>query len=125
MNELTNQPGEMAGASNDEKMWAMLCHLSTFAGYVIPFGNIIAPLLIWIMKKEEFPLANDQGKEVLNFQISFMIYLAIALLLIIVVIGIALAIALVLFEIIITIIAAVNAYDGARYRYPMTIRFIK
>lgn len=125
MNELTNQPGEIAGAGKDEKMWAMLCHLSTFAGYVIPFGNIIAPLLIWIMKKEEFPLADDQGKEALNFQISFMIYLAIALLLIIVVIGIPLVVVLVLFEIIITIIAAVNAYDGARYRYPMTIRFIK
>lgn len=125
MNELTNQPGEITGAGRDEKMWAMLCHLSTFAGYVIPFGNIIAPLLIWIMKKEEFPLADDQGKEALNFQISFMIYLAIALLLVILLIGIALVVVLVLFEIIVTIIAAVNAYDGARYRYPMTIRFIK
>lgn len=103
----------------------MLCHLSTFAGYVIPFGNIIAPLIIWIMKKEEFPLANDQGKEVLNFQISFMIYLTIALLLVILLIAIALGVVLLLFEVIITIIAAVNAYDGVRYRYPLTIRFIK
>lgn len=40
-------------STKDERTLAMLSHLSTFAGYVIPFGNIIAPLVIWQVKKDE------------------------------------------------------------------------
>ena len=59
---------EVKEPSKDEKMWAMLTHISTFAVFVFPVGNIIAPLIIWLIKKDEFPLVDDQGKEVLNFQ---------------------------------------------------------
>ena len=55
---------------NEERTFAMLCHLLVFSGYFIPFGNIIGPLIIWIVKRDDHPLVNDQGKEVLNFQIS-------------------------------------------------------
>lgn len=44
----------------DENMWAMFCHLSTFTGLVAPFiGNIVAPLLIWLLKRDEYPLVED------------------------------------------------------------------
>ncbi|MFW6389339.1 MAG: DUF4870 domain-containing protein, partial [Marinilabiliaceae bacterium] len=39
----------------DEKNWGMYCHLAGFAGLLIPFGNVLGPLLIWIIKKEEYP----------------------------------------------------------------------
>ncbi len=115
---------EVKEASRDEKMWAMLTHISTFAAFVFPVGNIIAPLIIWLIKKDEFPLVDDQGKEVLNFQISMTIYIIASVVLVFFVIGIPVLIGLVIFDFIITIIGAVKANDGIKYRYPITIRFL-
>jgi len=115
-------------ATMDEKearTWAMLCHLGALAGYIIPFGHIIAPLVIWLIKKDESPLVDDQGKESLNFQISLTIYAIVAGLLTLVVIGFILLIALGIFDLIFVIIAAIKANSGEKYRYPLCIRFIK
>ncbi|MDY6852424.1 MAG: DUF4870 domain-containing protein [Thermodesulfobacteriota bacterium] len=104
----------------------MLCHLSALAGFIgIPFGNIIGPLIIWLIKKNDFPFVNEQGKEALNFQISLTIYGIIAALLIFVVIGIFLLIGLGIFGLIMVIIASIKANQGESYRYPITIRIIK
>lgn len=117
----------MAEKQNDKeaRTWAMLCHLGAFAGFLIPFGNIIAPLIIWLIKREESPLIDDQGKESLNFQISMTIYFLVSLLLTLIFIGFLLMIALAIFEIIFVIIATVRANEGEKYRYPLCIRFIK
>jgi uncharacterized Tic20 family protein len=114
-----------SATTKDERTWAMLCHISTLSGFIIPFGNIIAPLIIWMIKKDEFPLVADQGKEVVNFQISLTIYILISIVLIILLIGIALLIGLGLFDLIVTIIGAMKANEGEKYRYPLAIRFIK
>ncbi len=110
---------------SDERMWAMFCHLSTFSGYLVPFGNILGPLVVWLVKKDEYALVDDQGKEALNFQISITIWTIIAAILCIVLVGIPLLIALVVFDIVVTIMAAIQANQGNYYRYPMTIRFIQ
>ena len=117
--QIENQP------SKDERTWAMLCHFSAFAGLIFPFGNFFAPLIIWLIKKEELPFVEDQGKEVLNFQISMTIYLLISGMLCIILIGIPIIIGLVIFCFIITIIAAISANDGKSYRYPINLRLIK
>lgn len=111
--------------TKDERTWAMLCHISSLSGFIIPFGNVIAPLVIWMVKKDEFPLVADQGKEVVNFQISLTIYLLISVALIILLIGIPLLIGLGLFDLIVTIIGAMKANEGVKYRYPLAIRLIK
>jgi len=103
----------------------MLCHLSAFAGYFIPFGHILGPLLVWLLKREESAFIDAHGKEALNFQISVTIYAVISAILILVVIGFLLLPILLVFEIIVVIIAAVRANNGLEYRYPVTIRFIK
>src|SRR4028119_1459861 len=111
----------------DEKqsrMWGMLCHLSALAGLVIPFGNVLGPLIVWLTKKNDFPFVDDQGKESLNFQISLTIYVAVAAMLALLLIGIPLLIALGIGGLILTVVGAVNANDGKAYRYPMTIRFL-
>jgi len=110
--------------NREERMWAMFCHLSGLAGFIFPFGNIIAPLIIWSLKKEEYPLVNDQGKEALNFQISMTIYFIASAILIFLIIGIPLLIILGLFSLIVVIIAAIKANEGEKYRYPLTIRFL-
>ena len=125
MTEPIKTPIDITPPSKDERTWAMLCHISTFCGMIIPFGNILAPLIIWLIKKEELPFVADQGKEVLNFQISMTIYLLISGLLCIILIGIPIVIGLVIFCFIITIIAAISANDGTPYRYPINLRLIK
>ena len=124
VNEKTEQSTNEVPKSSDERMWAMFCHLSALSGFVIPFGNVIAPLIIWILKKEEYPLVNDQGKEAINFQISMTIYIIASVILIIIVIGIPLLIMLGLFELIMIVIASIKANEGVNYRYPFTIRFL-
>lgn len=66
------EPAPLPGATDKtERMWAMLCHLSSLCLYIgLPFGNLIAPLVIWFIQREKFPLVADQGKEVVNFQIT-------------------------------------------------------
>ena len=109
-----------------DRTWAMFAHLSAFLGYTcIPLGNIIAPLVIWQIKKEDMPFASNQAKECLNFQISMLIYVIISFILTLVVIGFVFLIILYVLNIILTIIAAVKANKGVPYQYPMTIRFIK
>lgn len=107
------------------RTWAMLCHLTALAGMIIPFGNIFGPLIIWLIKKNEFPVVDEQGKEALNFNISVTIYLLVSLVLIIVCIGYLLLIGIGIAALVFTIIAAVKASNGEQFRYPLTIRFIK
>ena len=112
-------------AKNDETMWAMFCHLGGLFGSMIPPGNIIVPLVIWLTYRDKFPLVDDQGKEALNFQISLSIYMIGAALLVLVAVGLILVIALGIFALVVTIIATINASQGTKYRYPLTIRFIQ
>ena len=114
-----------ASGNSEARTWAMLCHLSALAGFIIPFGNLIGPLLVWQIKKDMDPLVDDQGKESLNFQISMTIYSIVAGFLIIVLIGILLLPVIIIGGLILIIIASMKANNGEQYRYPLTIRFIK
>ncbi len=109
----------------EERTWGMLCHLTAFAGCIIPFGNIIGPMIIYSLKRKEFPLVEDQGKESLNFQITFSILFLISLFLYLIIIGIFLSLIIGLLGLIFVIIGALKANQGEYYRYPFTIRFIK
>lgn len=112
-------------ANKNENMWAAVCHISTFAGYYFPFANIIAPLVIWLVKKDECPFVRDQGKEAVNFQISITLYCIVCIPLVFICVGILLLIVIGIFDFICTIIATINASDGVKYRYPLCIRFIQ
>ncbi|CAN5180982.1 DUF4870 domain-containing protein [soil metagenome] len=111
--------------TSSERQWILACHLSAFLGFVIPFGNVIAPLIVWQMKKNEYPAVDEHGKESVNFQLSLLLYIMISLVLILVLIGIVLLVALAIMQLILVIIAAMKADKGELYRYPFTIRFIK
>lgn len=111
--------------SKDARMWAMMCHLGGLAGFIgIPFGNIIVPLIIWMVKRESDPFIDYHGREALNFQISLTIYAFVAALLILVLVGIVLLAILGIAGLVLTIIAAIKANDGHAYRYPFVIRLI-
>jgi len=108
-----------------ERTWGMLCHLSALAAFIFPFGNIFGPLIVWLVKKDESPFVDDQGKESLNFQISFTIYCIFAAILAVILIGFILLIALGIAFLILVIIASVKANEGEEFRYPFTIRLVQ
>ena len=110
--------------NSTDKTLAILSHVSTFAGFVVPLGNIIAPLAIYLVKKDESPYIKHHASEALNFQITLTILMIVSAILILVFIGVLFLIALAILDLILTVVATVNASNGIWYRYPMTIRFV-
>jgi uncharacterized protein len=105
--------------------YAMGVHLIALAGLVVPFGNIIGPLVMWLIKREQSPVVDAAGKEALNFQISCTIYAVISGLLVFVLIGIPLLFLVAIISVVFAIVAAVKASNGEFYRYPLSIRFLR
>ena len=113
------------GVSPDARQWGMFAHLAALAGFIIPFGNLIGPLIIWQVKKDEMPFVADQGKESLNFQITVTIAAIVCFVLMVVLIGALLLPLVGLAALVFIVIAAVKANQGEAYRYPVTLRLIK
>ena len=107
-----------------EKTDAMICHLLGLAGYVIPLGGIIGPIIFWSMKKDKSVYVDQAGKEAINFHISMLIYLVISMILTLIFIGVFLAVAVLLVEIIYSVIVALKARDGIASPYPFSMKFI-
>lgn len=111
--------------SASEKQWAVGIHLSALTGFMIPFFNILAPLVLWLFKRPESAWLDKEGKQVLNFQISFTIYALIASLSLLILIGLLVLPILVLVYLIFLIIGAIRASEGIPYHFPLTIKFFK
>ncbi len=109
--------------SKDARTWAMFLHLSVFAGYVVPLAGLIAPIVIWQIKKDEFPEIDAHGKIVVNAIISYIIYAFVCILLVFVIIGIPLLIGLGIIAIVFPIIGGIKASNGELWPYPLSIRF--
>lgn len=120
-----NEQISNSDVSKDERTFGMLCHLLAFAGFIIPLGNILGPLVIWLIKKDEMPFVDDQGKESINFQLTMLFAFIISAILVVVFIGIPLLVILAIYQIVVLIIATIKANEGVRYRYPYAIRLIK
>lgn len=115
----------MQNVSSDDRNWGMLAHILALVGYLlIPFGNVIAPLIVYLMKKDQSPFVADQARESLNFQISMTIYMIVAGALIFVLIGLLLLPVIWLAGLVLTILAGIKASSGVAYRYPLTLRLV-
>lgn len=139
---------------NNQNTNAFLIHISAFAGYLFPLGSIITPLILWQTLKERSAFLDDHGKEAVNFNISFGLYIFIVSASFIPFffrnvmhgfngididfgghhgygglfgfLGFASLAGLIsIIKIALIIIAAMNANKGERYHYPFTIKFIK
>ena len=109
--------------NKEANMWGLCLHLSVFAGYLIPFAGIVAPIVIWQLKKDELARIDDHGKNLINFFISYTIYGAIAFLLCFLLIGVPLVAILGVAGVVLPIIAAIKASNGQVWPYPFAIRF--
>ena len=121
-----NEPNPVTDVpTQDERTWGMLAHLTAFSGFLIPFGNIIAPLIVWLVKRDQSQFVADQGKESLNFNITVLLAGAVCWALVYVLIGILLGVALFFYWLAMIIVAGIKASEGIRYRHPFTLRLIK
>ncbi len=113
-------PGTSAAdVPKDQRTMGMLCHLLAI------FTGFLGPLVIWLIKKDEMPFVNDQGKEALNFQITMFLAFMVSFILIFVIIGLLLLPLLMVANLVLSIIAAMKANEGVHYRYPFALRLIK
>lgn len=111
----------------------MLCHLSALSGFVgVPLGNILGPLLVWQIKKNEIPSVEIHGKAALNFQITILIgvlaSVVVGFILSFICIGFLfffVAMAIGLCGLIFAIIAAIKASNGEDYKYPYSFELVK
>jgi uncharacterized Tic20 family protein len=106
-------------AQDNDKLLAILCHVSLFLGV-----GFILPLIVYLVKRGESALVAAHAREVLNFHLSLLIYFICAIPLVFILIGIPIIMALGLMSFVCAIVAAVRASDGGFYFYPLTIRFV-
>ena len=111
--------------SETERNWAMLCHLSAFAGFFFPFGGIIGPFICWLSKKDESVWVYVNGRNSLNFQLSILLYIVLTIPLCFIIIGFPIIGMLVILKVICIIIASVKASKGESFKYPLVIPFIQ
>ena len=128
----TAPPPPASNLESRARTWNMLCHISALAGFVIPFGHILGPLIVWQIKKDEIPSTDSHGKAALNFQITVTIvafvggfaaaifsfigigFLFFPLVMLVWLVGLILA-----------IIAGIKANNGEDYKYPFSLELVK
>ena len=125
MNEPLQQAGYDGSASKDERNLAMFAHLSALVGLLFPAGgNVLAPLIVWLTQREKSAFVADQSLEALNFNITvFLAEIACGILLV-VGIGIFLGLVLGIVWLVGTVLGAVRASEGLRFRHRFTLRLV-
>ena len=111
----------------------MWCHMSALAGLIgVPFGNVLGPLIVWQIKKDEIPSVIEHGKAALNFQLTVIIAAILTMIAAIILSFILIGFLLIPVAIIIgicgavfAVIAGLKANEGKEYRYPYSFTFIK
>ena len=110
--------------AGQERFWCMWCHLGALLGYILPFGHILAPLVIWVTKRRQVPGVDEAGRESLNFQLTVTFFALIGIMLSTVVVGLFVLFVLVVFHFSLTLFAALRAQRGEQVRYPVNFRII-
>lgn len=129
-------PAPSDSSTEDERLWAMIAHLSALLGGLVTgavggWGFFIGPLVVWLVKKDTMPFVDDQAKEALNFNITVSALFLILLAFTVMTLGIGILITgpimfiVGIAALVFIIIAAIKAKEGVRYRYPFTLRLVK
>lgn len=121
----TRAPAVVAPPSRETNLWAMWLHLSMLLGLVIPVAGLIAPIVIWQVKKTDLPGIDAHGKHAVNWIISAVIYCVVSLVLVFVLIGIPMFLVLMVLWIVFPIMAGIKGNNGEVWKYPLSISFLK
>lgn len=110
--------------NEDDRRWAKIAHLAALCGVLIPFGGIVAPIVVW-KKKEDNPFIVSHAKEALEFQINLLVLNILAFILAFVVIGALILPLLAIANIVLSVVAGMRAQEGKHYEYPWIVRVVK
>ncbi|PSQ33011.1 DUF4870 domain-containing protein [Halobacteriales archaeon SW_12_69_24] len=110
--------------SDEERTWGVLAHAGGFAGLAVPFGNVVAPLVVWLAKKDESRFVDENGVRALNFQVTWSIILLVTALSVLIAVGVVLFPLALLAWLILTVLGTVKASEGEVYDYPLTVQFV-
>ncbi|HEY1052588.1 MAG TPA: DUF4870 domain-containing protein [Prosthecobacter sp.] len=119
MESLTPVPVPPASVTQDEKTLGIVMHVLCLVGM-----PILGPLVVWLMKKNARSYLDQQGRELLNFQLTYLLYAFLAALLLFVFIGVVLLPLIAFAVIMLTVMGIVRAAEGKIYRFPLTIRLL-
>jgi uncharacterized Tic20 family protein len=126
--EWSQSPGDV---SSDSRNWAVIAHLSAIVAMLVALA-FLGPLVVYLIKRDDDPFVRDQAAEALNYQLSWLLYafvggivLAVLIVLLVGLLLIPVAIAAALAWFVLIVVAAIHAGRGERYRYPLTIRFVR
>ena len=123
--ESTHLSMENDSNERESRQWSMFLHLSVLTGFIVPLAGLVAPIVIWQMKKDDSPKLDIHGKIVVNWVLSMILYMIVSVVLSFVVIGLPMLLALVVLNIVFPIIGGIKANNGETWRYPLSIRFMK
>ena len=114
-------------ATDDDKQMAMFCHASALAGVLaIGLGMWVGPLILWMSKKEQSPVAAFHAREALNFQLNILVIILLtAPLAFISGFLVILPAAAVLYAGAMAVIVGMKASEGVAFPYPKLVRIIK
>lgn len=118
-NAYTSETVQQFSPTRDERVMATLIYVLSF------FTSLIAPLIIWLINREDSPFVDKVSKNYFNFLLSYFIWSILALISIFILIGIILVPVIALLNFIFTIVAAVKSYNGEDYLPPLSIKFFK
>ena len=102
----------------------VITHLAQLLTFLTGFGGLIVPLVIWVTQKENVYKMNEQGKHIVNFQLSMLVYTIICIPLVFILVGIFGLIVLGIISFIFPIINAIKASHGENPTYPLSLNFI-
>jgi uncharacterized protein len=107
-----------------DRTWAAMAHALALVGYVVPFVNLIAPLIIYLTRGKESELVSEHARESLNFQLTQLVLSMVFAVLAFVGVGCLLLVVQMVFEVICVVRASLAARDGRDYLYPLTLRIV-
>jgi uncharacterized Tic20 family protein len=142
--------------SSEERNWAMAAHLSALVAVAgLPFGHVIGPLVVYLIKGHESRFVGEHARASLNYQLTISlavlvgILVAIACFFVFVVSAAslpehsrasnaaalsfiggwivvgAIVVLALLLSLVFIILGTIAAGEGRPYTYPFAIRFVK
>lgn len=136
METTIHNESQVASPSQTDRQWAAGAHagallLALLTTWAAGIAGAIAAFAVWMIVRDRSAFAAEHAREALNFNISMFIYAAISLVLLVFTLGIGIIVlapvwvVLALMWLVCSLIATFKAYDGATYRYPLTIRLFR
>lgn len=107
------------------KQFTVFMHVAQFATFIIPLAGYVLPFVMWFQYKDQNETIDEHGKNIINWLISSLIYLAIAGILCVILVGFLLLPAVGICMIVFPILGAIKANEDQAWKYPITINFLK